>query len=254
MWAPETDLTLYNNEYNINNLTYFEGNANYQDNSKGMPMNAFNNFPLIPLNDDSNPNLYYTQSVYQKPANGLQNPNSPIYANYNIYQPAAAYMQNNGSNYHNYQYITNNKPVDYFIHEENYSFGTMRPHFFSQTNIEEKKNFVNTSSAFKKNTPKKNSLVMRNNNFSSPNGGFDNRNENEIDFNADPQNLFEFCKDQLGSRRIQLFFEKATEEEKEKLFIKIENQLLFLIKDVFGNYVVQKMLEKGIYPINIFNI
>ena len=152
-----------------------------------------------------------------------------------------------GNQFQNYQYMQGQKP-DYFMNQDdlNYTFGTMRPHFFSQTNIEEKNNFHGNNSFKKSNTPKKNSLVMRNGNFSTPNG-FGDRGEPEMDFKVDAKNLFDFCKDQLGSRKIQMFFEKGGEEEKEAFFLKIEAQLLFLIKDVFGNYVVQKMLEKGFY-------
>ena len=58
-------------------------------------------------------------------------------------------------------------------------------------------------------------------------------------------NLFEGCKDQNGSRLIQLHFEKASDEEKEKIFQQILPFIHTLIEDVFGNYVIQKILEVG---------
>ena len=193
------------------------------------------------MNEDLSPNAFYP-NFYQK-INNMSNSNT-LYSNYNPYQQ----MYMNNGNYQNYQYMPNGKPEYYVPNGGDYVFGTMRPHFFSQTNInlDEKKNFQNCSN-FKKSTPKKNSLAMRTNILSTPNGL--DRSDNEFDFNADSKNLFEFCKDQLGSRRIQTFFEKASEDEKEKLFVKIDGQLLFLIKDVFGNYVVQKMIEKGCFLI-----
>jgi peroxiredoxin family protein len=57
------------------------------------------------------------------------------------------------------------------------------------------------------------------------------------------KNIFEYCKDHSGSRIVQKKFEEATEEDKNK----ITNYLLPfaypLTKDVFGNYVIQKILD-----------
>lgn len=191
------------------------------------------------MNEETRSIPYYSQSFYPKMSH-LQS--SAMYLPYDSFSPMYMQQHTNGSNYQNYQYMPGK--ADYYQQDEQFdSFGN-RPHFFSQNNInlEEKKNF-NMGGSFKKMTQKKNSLMMKNNVFSSPNG-FD-RNDNELDLDCDPKSLFEFCKDQLGSRKIQMFFEKGKEEEKETLFLKVENQLLFLIKDVFGNYVVQKMLERG---------
>ena len=58
-------------------------------------------------------------------------------------------------------------------------------------------------------------------------------------------NLYENCKDQNSSRVIQSHFESVSDDEKEKLFLEIKDDLPTLAKDVFGNYVIQKMLEKG---------
>jgi len=48
--------------------------------------------------------------------------------------------------------------------------------------------------------------------------------------------------DQYGSRFIQQKLETASEEEKDMVFHEIMPQALSLMTDVFGNYVVQKVL------------
>ena len=58
-------------------------------------------------------------------------------------------------------------------------------------------------------------------------------------------NVLEFCQDQHGSRFIQQKLEVATEQEKETLFQEILPGAEELMVDVFGNYVVQKLLEHG---------
>jgi hypothetical protein len=57
--------------------------------------------------------------------------------------------------------------------------------------------------------------------------------------------IFEMCQDQNGSRSIQQQFEMGSEEEKGSIFMAIQENILALMKDVFGNYVVQKIFEKG---------
>lgn len=57
--------------------------------------------------------------------------------------------------------------------------------------------------------------------------------------------IFEMCQDQNGSRQIQQQFEHGNDQEKENIYNSIQESILILMKDVFGNYVVQKMFEKG---------
>ncbi|KZS99237.1 ARM repeat-containing protein [Sistotremastrum niveocremeum HHB9708] len=58
--------------------------------------------------------------------------------------------------------------------------------------------------------------------------------------------IVEFSGDQHGSRFIQQKLESATVEERQKVFDEIvPHSALQLMQDVFGNYVVQKLLEHG---------
>jgi len=64
--------------------------------------------------------------------------------------------------------------------------------------------------------------------------------------------VVEFSKDQHGSRFIQQKLEHATYQDKDRVFNEITsdigsgNTALFLMTDVFGNYVIQKLFEYGL--------
>ncbi|KAM3141390.1 hypothetical protein pb186bvf_006508 [Paramecium bursaria] len=53
------------------------------------------------------------------------------------------------------------------------------------------------------------------------------------------------CKDQNGARNIQRAFQEGSLELKEIIFQKLERGFLQLSKDVFGNYVIQNLLDYG---------
>lgn len=57
--------------------------------------------------------------------------------------------------------------------------------------------------------------------------------------------LIDNCRDQNGSRLIQQHFEKADPAEREQMFQQILPHAFSLMTDVFGNYVIQKILELG---------
>ena len=56
--------------------------------------------------------------------------------------------------------------------------------------------------------------------------------------------------DQYGSRFIQQKLETATAEEKNMVFDEIMPQALSLMTDVFGNYVIQKVIWSIDLPLN----
>ena len=57
--------------------------------------------------------------------------------------------------------------------------------------------------------------------------------------------VVEFSGDQHGSRFIQQKLETANGEEKERIFAEILPNSVQLMKDVFGNYIIQKFFEHG---------
>lgn len=57
--------------------------------------------------------------------------------------------------------------------------------------------------------------------------------------------VVEFCQDQNGSRFIQQRLEVADSAEKHMVMSEVLPSVRILRNDVFGNYVVQKLLEHG---------
>jgi hypothetical protein len=59
------------------------------------------------------------------------------------------------------------------------------------------------------------------------------------------KHLLEYCRDHSGSRLIQKKYESGSDEEKNQIFEKLFPHTLNLAKDVFGNYVIQKILDNN---------
>lgn len=55
----------------------------------------------------------------------------------------------------------------------------------------------------------------------------------------------EWARDQNGSRAVQNIFEGENLQNKDDVFNYLINDTKTLIKDRFGNYVFQKIFEKG---------
>jgi hypothetical protein len=68
--------------------------------------------------------------------------------------------------------------------------------------------------------------------------------EDELFNNLDK--VGEWAKDQHGSRTVQNILENDTNERKDIVFHAIYKDAMMLIKDRFGNYVFQKVFEKGL--------
>jgi pumilio RNA-binding family len=56
----------------------------------------------------------------------------------------------------------------------------------------------------------------------------------------------EICKNHSGCRIFQKIFEESPSENKQKIIDKIKPEVYNLSKDVFGNYVIQRLLESSI--------
>ena len=57
--------------------------------------------------------------------------------------------------------------------------------------------------------------------------------------------VYEFCRDQHGSRFIQQKLAVAPPEELMAVYQEVEPHVIPLMQDVFGNYVIQKCFEHG---------
>lgn len=62
--------------------------------------------------------------------------------------------------------------------------------------------------------------------------------------------MFSCSADQHGSRFIQQKLETASPEEKSMVFQEVLPRALTLMTDVFGNYVIQKVLSARLVPID----
>ena len=60
-----------------------------------------------------------------------------------------------------------------------------------------------------------------------------------------PGHVVDFCLDQNGSRFIQQRLEVGSAAEKEAIMLEVLPSVRRLRNDVFGNYVVQKVLDVG---------
>ncbi len=69
--------------------------------------------------------------------------------------------------------------------------------------------------------------------------------EKNLFFKAIRGNIYDYSLDQNGSRQVQQYFEYGGEEEKNNVWSEIQERAFLLMKDVFGNYVIQKILDKG---------
>lgn len=66
-----------------------------------------------------------------------------------------------------------------------------------------------------------------------------------VDLQTIEHHVVEFSGDQHGSRFIQQKLETANSEEKDRVFNEILPEAYKLMRDVFGNYVIQKFFEHG---------
>lgn len=57
--------------------------------------------------------------------------------------------------------------------------------------------------------------------------------------------IVEFCGDTHGSRLIQELIKKASSDDRDRVFQEIKDNAIALMKDVYGNYVIQMLFEYG---------
>lgn len=89
--------------------------------------------------------------------------------------------------------------------------------------------------------------MFLNNNMMNQKGGFMFQGGAGNQIMTPKMGIMEMCQDQNGSRQIQQQFEHGSDQEKENIYNSIQENILVLMKDVFGNYVIQKMFEKGLF-------
>lgn len=214
---------LYGNSFPANNPNRHQqlgGNDYYSSgfNTKTSYNPPSNNLSSYYMNDDMNkPQTDYSNfnKGFSNMPNTVQN---PIYHNPNIYDQYQQMLFNNMK-----------------MNPNMMSMG-MNPNMLNyyQMMMSQQQQMMNP----KKQTPFKNDMKIQ------KDKGIEFTNINDF-----LPNVIEFCKDHSGSRLVQKKYEEGSKEDKERIFEKIESEILNLSKDVFGNYVIQKVLEFSEYPL-----
>lgn len=73
-----------------------------------------------------------------------------------------------------------------------------------------------------------------------------NEVRNELPFTTLVGHFLECSKNQTASRFIQDWFGRLSYDEKIQIFTEIQSEIVSLMKDAFGNYIVQKLVEDNL--------
>lgn len=204
----------FGNSGNIGNVNNFNLNPQYMNTQRGH-INISNNVHTPNMYMNNNPNMYNMNYM-----NMNMNSNIP--------------MNNFPNNSNGFNSTQNSMNMSNYSANSNYSTAPNEG-FFT-------KKFHNNHHKSGNNSYSKTSIGF---NTSLGNEGRKDRGQgNDIPtFEEILDNAISFSKDHSGSRLIQKKFEDGSEQEREKIFSKIQPELLNLCRDVFGNYVIQKILD-----------
>ncbi|KAJ6252596.1 pumilio 2 [Anaeramoeba flamelloides] len=208
--------------YPINrNITH----QNYQE------MNHYYNYPNNNYQVDE---MYYVQ----------QNTNQQ-YIQYQ-YNQSNNYINNNNQRYQNS--LNQNKSYNYYHQQQQQQKQQQQQQQNRRKKQQQKQQNQKKQNQNHKKQSKEIKLTLLHNENSSLLDQFREDPEKFQDFQLSQlyDHILEFSGDQLGSRYIQLRFQTASEEEKEKLFTIIYTNVDYLVRNIFGNYVIQKCLEDGL--------
>ena len=220
----------YNNNHGIWNLKHgFNFNLNkMQFNNAKYAMNQSYDFHYNPCSLGFQ-NMKYYNNYYP----GMNNTTQIISGPYQI----------NNSNLDN---ININNELKSNQHENN-NFNKPQNNFFNINNMNSKTNFfffnnfnksqlsMNSLNSFNSSNLNKPNLKINQNNFRGKNNQNKIKNYNE--------KLVLMIKSQNGSKSIQKKIEEKNNEFTSKLFEQIKNNLVEIINDQYGNYVIQKFVE-----------
>jgi hypothetical protein len=229
MYPSDMYAMMNNKEQNSNQN--FMGNSSFDMGyNNNMYNNMYNNPNMnnyYPNNDDHMMN-YNSMSNYMgnQGISGFSNmpQNQQMYPPQNNFYEQYQQMLMSNSMRMNPNFMTSNQ-----VHGQGHMHGGYRGNNLPHTML----NQANPQGQFQKKA----------NNFKSDKGNWKDKGFEATNINDLLPNIIEFCKDHSGSRLVQKRFEEGSEEEREKIFSKIENEIMPLSKDVFGNYVIQKVLD-----------
>ena len=250
-YTKTNSINNYTKTNSINNITNFTNKTNNMINNTYGIWNlkhGFNlNFNKIPLNN-INYNINQSYDFHYNPCSlGLGFQNIKNFNNYhgmnnNTQIYSGPYHNNNSildnininnelkSNY--YENNTINFPQNNFININNMN---LKSNFFYLNNFNKSQLSMNSLHSLNSSNKNKSNIKTNQKNYNGKNNPNKSKNYNE--------KLVLMIKSQSGSKSIQKKIEEKQNEFTTKLYEQIKNNLVEIINDQYGNYVIQKLVE-----------
>ena len=250
-YTKTNSINNYTKTNSINNITNFTNKTNNMINNTYGIWNlkhGFNlNFNKIPLNN-INYNINQSYDFHYNPCSlGLGFQNMKNFNNYhgmnnNTQIYSGPYHNNNSildnininnelkSNY--YENNTINFPQNNFI---NFNNMNSKSNFFYLNNFNKSQLSMNSLHSLNSSNKNKSNIKTNQKNYNGKNNPNKSKNYNE--------KLVLMIKSQSGSKSIQKKIEEKQNEFTTKLYEQIKNNLVEIINDQYGNYVIQKLVE-----------
>ena len=250
-YTKTNSINNYTKTNSINNITNFTNKTNNMINNTYGIWNlkhGFNlNFNKIPLNN-INYNINQSYDFHYNPCSlglGFQN-----IKNFNNYHGMNNNTQIYSGPYHNNNSILDNININNELKSNYYENNTInfpQNNFININNMNSKSNFfylnnfnksqLSMNSLHSLNSSNKNKSNIKTNqkNYNGKNNPNKSKNYNE--------KLVLMIKSQSGSKSIQKKIEEKQNEFTTKLYEQIKNNLVEIINDQYGNYVIQKLVE-----------
>ena len=250
-YTKTNSINNYTKTNSINNITNFTNKTNNMINNTYGIWNlkhGFNlNFNKIPLNN-INYNINQSYDFHYNPCSlglGFQN-----MKNFNNYHGMNNNTQIYSGPYHNNNSILDNININNELKSNYYENNTInfpQNNFININNMNSKSNFfylnnfnksqLSMNSLHSLNSSNKNKSNIKTNqkNYNGKNNPNKSKNYNE--------KLVLMIKSQSGSKSIQKKIEEKQNEFATKLYEQIKNNLVEIINDQYGNYVIQKLVE-----------
>ena len=250
-YTKTNSINNYTKTNSINNITNFTNKTNNMINNTYGIWNlkhGFNlNFNKIPLNN-INYNINQSYDFHYNPCSlglGFQN-----MKNFNNYHGMNNNTQIYSGPYHNNNSILDNININNELKSNYYENNTIN---FPQNNFINVNNMNSKSNFFYLNNFNKSQLSMNSlHSLNSSNKNKSNIKTNQKNYNGKNnlnksknynEKLVLMIKSQSGSKSIQKKIEEKQNEFTTKLYEQIKNNLVEIINDQYGNYVIQKLVE-----------
>ena len=261
LYNDKTTQDNYTKTYSINNITNMTNRTNFYNgygimnlkhgtniNSNKMRFNnknyGINQSYDFHYNSLGLHNMKYYNNQYQINNNN----NTQIFSNYNpmnnnVFSQININNELKSNQYENFNFQQNNNFINCQnpnpnSNNNNYYFNNFNKSQLSQLSLNSLNNTNNTNKSNKnKNMNNKNNNINNMNNY---NNKINYKKEKIKNYN---EKLILMIKSQNGSKSIQKKIEEKQNDFTSKLYEQIKNNLLEIINDQYGNYVIQKLVE-----------